>query len=1151
MRGDFTRFTFDPKKHYSGVLMQQGRVQLDADWNEQQAIIGHRLATEAEDLIGASGAPEGSAGFQIVSRHGLNFDGKDDYVRVDTPRGLSFPGNQPFTIEAWVNPDPDGTGGTILSKFSCSGATPLEEAEYYLEIGPDGTVAFHRAGVAGAAIDQAARKGSNGKFSVQTLRSTSVIPFGRYSHIAVVYDGAEGRIYTNSQLCGVAPLTLCARETITSFLMGARLNGLSREGLFSGTLVEVRIWSVERTQAEIARQMYEPLDGDEDGLAACWQFNEASGSMARDKGRQGNDGAFGEAVTDQPERVRPAWLTRGRYYVKGILCENEENVDLAQQPDYPEPVLPTGVLERSAYLAYLDVWERPITALEDASIREVALGGPDTSTRARLVWQVKLLPIDAEALARDPDTLHDAWQRFLWKSGHKAKLRARRLAVANLGNQLYRVEVHDSGGLYGWPRPVDPAVTPVPVEEVWSSRQQVRVKDWVADNQPWAVGQLVEVFSRQTDQQGQPGILARISELDQSQRTLILDRFPAELAGHEGIQLRRVATFKWSRDNGAVAFPIRRIQRESGVVTLDNLGHDQAALKEGDWVEVADDDSVLLSRPGPLGRVEFIDRTHNQVSLGGSLPDAEANVEKHPLLLRWDQTRVSIDAAGGAAWLNSDQAQVILLQYGALPAYSNVWIGLEDGVQVSFTGNGYYQTGDFWLIPARSLMENVEWPQGPDGPMAQPPQGVHHSYACLALLEVTSKSITVQDLRQIFRPVTTDYVPKTGGAISGSLAIEGSLNVGGSVTADSFIGPLGPGAVGTEQLVDHAVTEEKLDSTIGTVPSGFAILGDTATAPPGYAYTGSVIVSVNLQPSYQKVAEIPSQIGGHLLNGASGGTVASVAVKDHVYVFLDGGELLEYSPASGQWAMKSSLPSVRRGFAVAAWNDRIYVMGGSDEAGAKTALNEEYNPATNTWQARAAMSIPRSNLAAAVLGSRIYATGGIDASGKETCAHEAYQPETNAWERMADLPTARSDLAMGVANSKLYAIGGEKSKFLGLFGEAITGENEEYCPAENRWSSRRAHMPTPRRGLMVAAVNNSLYAIGGLGRDGLAALAERYDPSYDRWQDGMSLPSPLACQGIAALNGDIFVVGEGPAANGSHEVLKMSINSIFYIHRKI
>ena len=55
MKGDFSRDTFDPGKHYTGVLMQQGRVQLDADWNEQQSIHHHRIATQTRDVIGFSG----------------------------------------------------------------------------------------------------------------------------------------------------------------------------------------------------------------------------------------------------------------------------------------------------------------------------------------------------------------------------------------------------------------------------------------------------------------------------------------------------------------------------------------------------------------------------------------------------------------------------------------------------------------------------------------------------------------------------------------------------------------------------------------------------------------------------------------------------------------------------------------------------------------------------------------------------------------------------------------------------------------------------------------------------------------------------------------------------------------------------------------
>ena len=67
MKGDFSRQTFAARKHYSGVLMQQGRVQLDADWNEQGAIDRYRTETEAVDVIGGCGAPIHAAGFEITT----------------------------------------------------------------------------------------------------------------------------------------------------------------------------------------------------------------------------------------------------------------------------------------------------------------------------------------------------------------------------------------------------------------------------------------------------------------------------------------------------------------------------------------------------------------------------------------------------------------------------------------------------------------------------------------------------------------------------------------------------------------------------------------------------------------------------------------------------------------------------------------------------------------------------------------------------------------------------------------------------------------------------------------------------------------------------------------------------------------------------
>jgi hypothetical protein len=65
MKGDFSRFTFDPDSHFIGTLMQQGRVQLDADWNEQQAIHRHHRETTASDVIGLQGVPKIGGGFAI------------------------------------------------------------------------------------------------------------------------------------------------------------------------------------------------------------------------------------------------------------------------------------------------------------------------------------------------------------------------------------------------------------------------------------------------------------------------------------------------------------------------------------------------------------------------------------------------------------------------------------------------------------------------------------------------------------------------------------------------------------------------------------------------------------------------------------------------------------------------------------------------------------------------------------------------------------------------------------------------------------------------------------------------------------------------------------------------------------------------------
>src|SRR5262249_43931053 len=77
-----TRKTFDPAKHFTRVLMQQGRVQLDADWNEQAAIALHYLRSLTRDLIGEAAGPPNNLGFEIgvIETNILTIGGGHYYV---------------------------------------------------------------------------------------------------------------------------------------------------------------------------------------------------------------------------------------------------------------------------------------------------------------------------------------------------------------------------------------------------------------------------------------------------------------------------------------------------------------------------------------------------------------------------------------------------------------------------------------------------------------------------------------------------------------------------------------------------------------------------------------------------------------------------------------------------------------------------------------------------------------------------------------------------------------------------------------------------------------------------------------------------------------------------------------------------------------
>jgi hypothetical protein len=143
-------------------------------------------------------------------------------------------------------------------------------------------------------------------------------------------------------------------------------------------------------------------------------------------------------------------IAPGRIYVDGVLCENDQAAGVLYTGQADLPAAPAPAADGN-YAVYLDVWERHLTAVDQygaafPSLLEPALQGPDTATRARVVWQVKLAPVQSKTCAA-----------FSAPAPPTGRLRAQEVqsttpsddclvpsggGYRRLENQLYRVEVH-------------------------------------------------------------------------------------------------------------------------------------------------------------------------------------------------------------------------------------------------------------------------------------------------------------------------------------------------------------------------------------------------------------------------------------------------------------------------------------------------------------------------------------------------------------------------------------------------------------------------------------------------------------------------------------------------------------------------------------
>jgi Inner membrane component of T3SS, cytoplasmic domain/Family of unknown function (DUF6519) len=70
MAGDRARVSYDPSRQWRGVIAQQGRVTVEADWNEAAAIGEERDRRVALDVVGPVGTPDGGYAVTAIPREG-------------------------------------------------------------------------------------------------------------------------------------------------------------------------------------------------------------------------------------------------------------------------------------------------------------------------------------------------------------------------------------------------------------------------------------------------------------------------------------------------------------------------------------------------------------------------------------------------------------------------------------------------------------------------------------------------------------------------------------------------------------------------------------------------------------------------------------------------------------------------------------------------------------------------------------------------------------------------------------------------------------------------------------------------------------------------------------------------------------------------
>ncbi|HYO48410.1 MAG TPA: S-layer homology domain-containing protein, partial [Chloroflexia bacterium] len=243
---------------------------------------------------------------------------------------------------------------------------------------------------------------------------------------------------------------------------------------------------------------------------------------------------------------------------------------------------------------------------------------------------------------------------------------------------------------------------------------------------------------------------------------------------------------------------------------------------------------------------------------------------------------------------------------------------------------------------------------------------------------------------------------------------------------------------------------------------------------------------------------------------------AAVTFMPNGKVYVLGGEnnngtpilaIEEYDPINNSWRQRADLQVGVSNVGAAVIGNAIYVPGGYNQANGAQTLLQVYYPLENRIEVISSdpMPAPRLGAGVAAYNNKLYVIGGSNGTSLAGTAtvyeYDPARPAGSRWQSKAAMPTARVYLGAVTLDGIIYAAGGLPA--VNNYSDLDTVE--AYNPATNSWAARTP-MSQGRAGLALVGVNSNeagcggyLYALAG-GYADYTATAERYNPGTDSWE---------------------------------------------------